>query len=76
MGGTCSAYGGDESMYRNLVWKPEGKSPFGRPKHRCEDNINKDLQEVECGVTDWIELTRHTNKWHSLVYAAMKLSVP
>jgi len=29
--------------------KPEGKAPLGRPRPRWEDNIKKDLQEVECG---------------------------
>jgi hypothetical protein len=29
-----------------LVGKPEGKRPFGRPRHRWEGNIKMDLQEV------------------------------
>ena len=33
-------------VYRVLVGKPEGK----RPRHRWEDNIKTDLQEVGCGV--------------------------
>jgi hypothetical protein len=33
-------------VYRVLVGKPEGKRPLGRPKHRWEDNIKMDLQEV------------------------------
>ena len=36
-------------MYRVLVGKPEGKRPLGRPRHRWEDNIKMDLQEVGCG---------------------------
>ena len=36
--------------------KPEGKRPLGRPRHRWEDNIKMDLQEVRCGGMDWIEL--------------------
>jgi hypothetical protein len=35
-----------------LVGKPEGKRPFGRPRHRWEDNIKMDVQEVGCGVMD------------------------
>jgi hypothetical protein len=38
--------------------KPEGKRRLGRPRHRREDNIKMDLQEVGCGVMDWIELTQ------------------
>jgi hypothetical protein len=36
-------------LYRVLVEKPEGKKPLGRPRHRWEDNIKMDLQEVACG---------------------------
>ena len=39
---------------RVLVGKPKGKRPLGRPRHRWEDNIKMDLQEVGCGVMDWI----------------------
>ena len=28
------------------VGKPEGKRPLGRPRHRWENNIKMDLQEV------------------------------
>jgi hypothetical protein len=45
-------------MYRVLVEKPEGKRPLGRPGHKWEDNIKMDLQEVGCGVMDWIELAQ------------------
>jgi len=36
-------------VYRVLVGKPEGKRPLGRTRHRWEDNIKMDLQEVEGG---------------------------
>jgi hypothetical protein len=41
-------------IYRVLVGKSAGKRPLGRPRRRCEDNIKMDLQEVGCGVMDWI----------------------
>jgi hypothetical protein len=31
---------------RVLVGDPEGKRPLGRPRHRWEENIKMDLQEV------------------------------
>jgi hypothetical protein len=34
---------GARSVYRVLVWKPEGKRPLGSPRHRWEDNIKMDL---------------------------------
>jgi hypothetical protein len=38
--------GEDRVAHRVLVGKPEGKRPFGRPRHRWKDNIKIDLQEV------------------------------
>jgi hypothetical protein len=29
--------------YRVLVWKPEGKRPLERSRHRWEDNIKTDV---------------------------------
>jgi hypothetical protein len=34
------------------VEKLEGKIPLGRPRHRWEDNIKMDLQEVGCRSVD------------------------
>jgi len=42
--------------YRDLVRRPYGKRPFGRPWLRWEDNIKIDLQGVEWGRMDWIAL--------------------
>jgi len=39
---------------RVLVGKHEGKRLFGRPRHRWEDNIKMNLQEVGYGGMDWI----------------------
>jgi hypothetical protein len=48
-------WGGGEA-YTWLVGRPEGKRPFVRPRHRWEDNIKMDLQEMGCRGMDWIEL--------------------
>jgi hypothetical protein len=34
------------NTYRVLVAAPEGKSLLGRLRHRWEDNIKKDINEV------------------------------
>jgi len=38
-----------KGAYRVLVRKPDGKKPLGRPRHRVEDNIKVELQEVRWG---------------------------
>ena len=63
-------------VYRVLVGKPEGKRPLGRTRRTWEDNIKIDLQEVECGGVDWIELAQDTGRWRALVNAVMNLLVP
>jgi hypothetical protein len=63
-------------MYRALVGKPEGKRPLGRTRHKWEDNIKMDLQEVRCGVMDWIELTQDRDRYRALVNVVMNLRVP
>jgi hypothetical protein len=37
------------AVCRVLVGKHEGKKPLGRPRHRKEDDIKMNLQEVGCG---------------------------
>ena len=76
MGRVCSAYGGDERRIQGFAGEPEGKIPLGRPRHRWDDNIKMDLQEVGCGGMDWIELTQDGDRWRTLVSAAMNLRVP
>jgi hypothetical protein len=48
MGRACStSLGGKRrGAFRVLVGKSEGKGPLGRPRHRWENIINLDLQEV------------------------------
>ena len=44
--GYVARMGESRSVYMGLVGKPEEKRPFGRPRHRWEDNIKMDLQEM------------------------------
>ena len=61
MGGACSAYQGEE--YTGYWWgNLREKRPLGRPRHRWEDNIKTDLQEVGCGDMDWIELAQDRDR--------------
>ena len=63
-------------LNRDLLGKPEGRRPLGRPRRRWVDNIRMDLQEVGCGYMDWIGLTQDRDRWRTLVSAVMNLRVP
>jgi len=76
MDGACSAYGGEKWSIQVLVGKPEGKRPLVRPRHRWEDNIKMDLQEVGCGGMDWIELAQDRDSWRALLNVVRELRVP
>ena len=55
--------------------KPEGKRPLGGPRHRWEDNIKMDIQEVgwghelDCSGSGW-------GRWLALVRTVMNLQLP
>jgi hypothetical protein len=67
--------GESRGVYRVLVGKAYGKRLIGRPRHRWEDNIKRDLQEVGCEGMDWIELAQDRDRWRALVNTVMNLRV-
>jgi hypothetical protein len=50
--GHVARVGERRCVYRILVGKPVVNKPLGRSRHRWEDNIKMDLQEVGCGGID------------------------
>jgi hypothetical protein len=58
------------------VGKLEGKRPFWRPRRRLEDNIKMNLEAVEGGCGDWMELTQDRDRWRALVSTVMNFRVP
>jgi len=74
--GHVARVGEGRGVYRVLVGKPEGKRPLGRPRRRWMDSIRIGLQEVGCGVMDWIELAQDRDRWWALVTALMNIRVP
>jgi hypothetical protein len=74
--GHVARMGEGRVVCRVLAGKPEGKRPLGRRKHRWEDNIKMDLQDVGGGCGDWMELAQDRDRWRALVSAVMNLRVP
>ena len=68
--------GQGRGVYRVLVGTPEGKRPLGRPRRRWEDNIKMDLQDMEGGCGDWMELAQDSDRWRALVSTVMNPRVP
>jgi len=59
------------------VGKPEGNKPLGRLRHKWEDKIKMDHQEMGCGgFLDHIDLAQDRDRWQAVVNVAMNLQVP
>ena len=64
------------SAFKILTVKPTGKRPLGRPRRRWEDNIRKDLEELDVNAGNWADSGQERDYWRALVSAALKLQVP
>ena len=62
MGGHVARVKEKRCLYKILMWKLEGKKPFGRPSRKWDDNIKMGLHEVGCGGMDWIELAQDRDR--------------
>ena len=56
--GHVAHIGESRGVQRVVVWKPEGKRPLGKQRHRWEGNIKTNVREVGYACMDWIELTQ------------------
>jgi hypothetical protein len=68
--------GEERGVQRVFMGKPEGKRPLGRPRHRWEDNIKLDHQEVGGGHGDWMEVAQDRDGWRALVRTVKTFRVP
>jgi len=69
-------HGRQDRCILDLVWRPEGKRPLGRPRHKGKDTIKMELQEVGLGGMDWIALNQDGDSLWGLVNLVMKFHVP
>jgi hypothetical protein len=61
---------------RVLLVKSEGQRPLRRSRHRWEDNIKIDVQEVGYEGMDWIDLAQDRDRWRAIVNAVVKFRIP
>jgi hypothetical protein len=64
-----------EGPERVLVGRPERMGPPGRPRHRREDHIKMNLQEVGWSM-DWIDLAKNRDRCVALFNAVTNLRIP
>jgi hypothetical protein len=74
--GHVAHMGEERGVHRVLMGKSDGKRPLGRHRHRWEDNIKMNLQEVGSGCGDWMELAQDRDRWWALVSMVKSLRVP
>ena len=46
-----------------LTGKPTGKRPLGRLRHRWEDNIRMDLEEIDISAGNWVDSAQDRDYW-------------
>jgi hypothetical protein len=73
MAGHVVFMGGKRSACKVLVGEPEGRRPLRRPRHRWEDSIKMDLEEI--GL-DWIHLAQDRDHCRALMNMIMYILVP
>ena len=54
-------YADGRSDFKILTGKPTGKRPLGRPRHRWEDNIRIDLEEIVINAGNWVDSSQDRN---------------
>jgi hypothetical protein len=69
-------YGRQERFIQGFGGGTRQKLPLRRPRHRWEDNIKMDLQELVWGSMDWLGLVHNRERWQAFVNAIMNLQFP
>jgi hypothetical protein len=61
----------DNIVQRIKRWKPMSKRPIGRPKTRWEDDVLKDIKNMN--VRKWKKVAQNRNCWKKVVEQARTL---
>jgi len=64
------------SAFKILTGKPTGKRPLGWPRHRLEDNIRMELEEIGINACILVDSAQDRDYWRALVNVALNLWVP
>jgi len=70
---TCVG-GGDRFVYSDLVGKPEGKRPLGKPRSKWQYNIKYILNRM--GSEDSIHVVQDRDNWWAILKTVISLRVP
>ena len=60
---------GTERCIQGFGGETWGWKPLERPRHRWEDNIKMDMQDMGWESVDWTDLARDRDRWQALVMA-------
>ena len=53
------------SAFKILTGTPAGNKPLGRHRHRWEDNIRIDLEEISINTRNWVDSAQDRDDWKS-----------
>ena len=74
--GLMECRGDRKCVYKDLVGRPDGTRPLGRPRHRRNYNIKMNLQEMGGEGMEWVALAVDRDRWQELGNAVMTPQVP
>ena len=63
------------SVFKILTGKPTGNKPVRRSRHRWEDYIRMDLEDIGIDAGNWVDSAQDMDYWRALVNAALSNEV-